>query len=287
MLDRPDLIYRYDGSFEGLMCCVYESFYKREMPLSIISREEAQQSLFEAREIVTDNAKAARVMKAVKEKISGEAMRLVYRAYLTDLRDREVHILRFLVLGFKCGAKVLKMLTDDRVAILYKAVTRLGNEAELLRGFVRFSDFGGGLVATIEPKNSVLPLLKHHFMSRYPGGSFIIYDKTHRLALVVYKGQSRIVQADDFVPPSPEMDELRYRAMWKRFYNTIAVEGRENPKCRMSHMPKRYWAHLTEMQEISDSGRLAGDDKAALKSVQEKRGKIKTRAVNFDCQELV
>ena len=48
MLDRPDLIYRYDGSFEGLMCCVYESFYKREMPLSIISREEAQQSLFEA-----------------------------------------------------------------------------------------------------------------------------------------------------------------------------------------------------------------------------------------------
>ena len=43
-------------------------------------------------------------------------------------------------------------------------------------------------------------------------------------------------------------NEEKYRALWRRFYDTIAVEGRENPKCRMTHMPKRYWAHLTEMQ---------------------------------------
>jgi len=258
MFDRPDLIYRYDGGFEGLMCCVYESFYKREIPLKIIVRDEAQESLFEVREIATDIKKATRVKGAIKEKISGEALKFVYRAFLADLEDKELCILRFLILGFKCGAKVLRMLTDDRVAVLYKAVRHLNNEAELLRGFIRFSDFGGGLFATIEPKNRVLPLLKHHFMSRYPDGCFIIYDKTHCLALVAYKGSCRIVQVEDFMPPSPDTDELQYRAMWKRFYETIAVEGRENPKCRMSHMPKRYWAHLTEMQPIPDIGGLTG-----------------------------
>jgi len=264
MLDRPDLIYRYDGSFEGLMCCVFESFYKKEIPMSIIACSEAQESLFEEREIATDRTKSARVMRAIKEKISGDAIRLVYRAYLTDLNDKEIHILRFLLLGFKNGAKVLRMLADDRVAILYKAVRHLGNEAENLRGFIRFSDYGGLLVATIEPKNNVLPLIKHHFLSRYPEGSFVIYDKTHRLVLLAQKGRSRIVRVDDFTPPSPDMDELSYRAMWKRFYDTIAVEGRENPRCRMTHMPKRYWAHLTEMQEAPDLGRIEGGNRRPI-----------------------
>lgn len=254
MSDGPDLIYRYDGSFKGLMCCVFESFYQRETPLRVISHAETQESLFEIREVVTDNTKASRVMRAVVEKISGEAMNLVYSAYLSDLKDKELHILRFLRLGFKYGASVMRMLTDDTVRILNKAVTHLSNEAALLRGFVRFSDFGGGLVATIEPKNNVLPVIKHHFLSRYPDGCFIIYDKTHKLVLLAQQGRSRIIQVDDFVPPQAGNDELRYRTMWKRFYDTIAVEGRENPKCRMTHMPKRYWAHLTEMQTPPDTG---------------------------------
>lgn len=255
MSDGPDLIYRYDGSFKGLMCCVFESFYQRETPLCIITHAEAQESFFEVREVVTDDTKASRVMKAVVGKISGEVMSFVYSAYLSDLKDKEMHILRFLRLGFKYGAGVMRMLTNDTVGILNKAVTHLSNEAALLRGFVRFSDFGGGLVATIEPKNNVLPVIKHHFLSRYPDGCFIIYDKTHKLALLAQQGKSRIIDADDFVPPPADTDELRYRTMWKRFYDTIAVEGRENPKCRMTHMPKRYWAHLTEMQTPPDTGR--------------------------------
>jgi len=250
--DRSDLIYRYDGSFKGLMCCVFESFSQKEMPVCIISVNEPQESLFEVREVVTDNTKASRVMNAIVKKISGEAMTFVYDAYLSCLTDREMHILHFLFLGFKNGARVMKMLTNDTVSILNKAVTHLSNEAALLRGFVRFSDFGGGLVATIEPKNNVLPILKHHFLSRYPDGCFIIYDKTHKLVLLAQCGRSRIIRADDFVPPSADIDEMRYRAMWKRFYDTIAVEGRDNPKCRMSHMPKRYWSHMTELQEIPD-----------------------------------
>ena len=43
-------------------------------------------------------------------------------------------------------------------------------------------------------------------------------------------------------------EELQYRRMWRKFYDTIAIAGRENPKCRMSHMPKRYWDNMTEFQ---------------------------------------
>ena len=42
---------------------------------------------------------------------------------------------------------------------------------------------------------------------------------------------------------------MAYRKLWRSFYDTIAIEGRYNPKCRLTHMPKRYWNMMTEFQE--------------------------------------
>ncbi|MEG2653524.1 MAG: DUF4130 domain-containing protein, partial [Ruthenibacterium sp.] len=39
------------------------------------------------------------------------------------------------------------------------------------------------------------------------------------------------------------------RALWQRFYQTISIAARENPKCRMTHMPKRYWENMLEVRE--------------------------------------
>ena len=44
-----------------------------------------------------------------------------------------------------------------------------------------------------------------------------------------------------------DASEKDFRKMWKDFYDTVAVEGRENEKCRMTHMPKRFWKHIIEV----------------------------------------
>ena len=49
----------------------------------------------------------------------------------------------------------------------------------------------------------------------------------------------------------PDEAEARYRLLWKRFYDTIAIRERENPRCRMTNMPKRYWGTMTEFQDAS------------------------------------
>ena len=51
--------YIYDGSFEGFLCCVYDSVYRREMPLSVTREEDAPMLLDQARFVVTDQARAA------------------------------------------------------------------------------------------------------------------------------------------------------------------------------------------------------------------------------------
>ena len=48
------------------------------------------------------------------------------------------------------------------------------------------------------------------------------------------------------------------RRLWKRFYDTIEIRERHNPRKQMSSMPKRYWETMTEFQD--EDYFLAGSD---------------------------
>lgn len=95
MPDRPTVVYRYDGSFEGLLCCVFESYERKEIPADVLPPEEGQTMLFSTREIETVEEKAARVRAAIPQKIGRDAMRLVQDVFLTCLPRKEYHILIF------------------------------------------------------------------------------------------------------------------------------------------------------------------------------------------------
>ncbi|MDO0825612.1 TIGR03915 family putative DNA repair protein [Desulfosporosinus nitroreducens] len=250
MLDGTDLIYAYDGSFEGLMCCVFESYQRKEIP-SVIRPPSAQETLFDtAKWIETDEHKADRVYNSIPMKISSQAQELVKLGFLTCDPHKEVLIFRFLRLGFKHGGKVMMMLTDDTVCSLQKAVRHLTSECHKFKGFVRFSVFGEVLVAVIEPKNYVLPLLSPHFCDRYRNERFMIYDKTHGMALIFQSQKAELIFVEELTLPDVDSAELEYRRLWKQFYKTIAIEGRNNPRCQMTFMPKRYWSQMTEFDEI-------------------------------------
>jgi len=246
MLNQSNLMYRYDGSFDGLLCCVFESYDKKELPLDIILPDTLQTTLFPAKEIRTDSQKANRVLTSIPTKLGPQALDLVRHAFLTCCTQKELYILLFLRLGYRHGPSVMNMLTNDVVNTLVKAVKHLSNESHLLKGFVRFSIVNKALVAEIAPKNFVLPLLTQHFCERYPEERFLIYDKTHSMALVYQPYQSTIVPIDALEIPEPDAEEESFRKLWQLFYDTIEVEGRHNPQCRMSHMPKRYWKYMTE-----------------------------------------
>ena len=249
MSNRPNLVYTYDGSFDGLMCCVFESYEQKEIP-SVIQPPGAQECLFDtAKWIETDKHKADRVYNSIPLKISSQAQDLVRLGFLTYATNKELLIYHFLRLGFKYRSKVMTMLTDDTVCSLQKAVRHLTSESHKFKGFVRFSVYGQVLVAVIEPKNYVLPLLAPHFCDRYRNESFMIYDKSHSMALIYQSKKAELLYVDELTLPEADCTEVEYRTLWKQFYNTIAIENRYNPRCRMTLMPKRYWGQMTELDE--------------------------------------
>ena len=245
-----DVIYTYDGSFDGFLCCVFESVYSREIPYDIFPESDAPLTLMDTKHIGTDHTKAARVHASIPKKLSKQSLSLISTVFLSCLPQKELKILDFLLHGYNEGGKLLNKLGDPVVAPLLAAERHLLGEAHLLKGFIRFSDIGDALVSTITPKNYILPFLAKHFTLRYDNENFMIFDKTHKSALIYQNGKTEIISVDSIELPELSEKEEMYQSLWKQFYNTIAIESRENPRCRMTHMPKRYWENMLEVKDL-------------------------------------
>ena len=268
LLMKPtDVVFRYDGSLAGFYNCVHTCVYRRELPLDIQSEAEGQPSLFSLRFISTDKEQAIRVRDSIACKISPRALELCENVFLSCMPKKELAMLRFLALGFKWGAGVMSCLTDSAVDLMMKAEQHLLGEAHLFVGFVRFADWEGKLIAAIRPKNFVLPLLAPHFLDRYAEESLLIYDQTHRVALVCERGRAELTSLEGEWPELSQAERF-YQELWKQFYHTIGIRSRENPKCRMSHMPNRYWGNMVEFQSP-----LGDEERKKLCSAWEKNDK--------------
>ena len=88
----PQVCYEYDGSFEGFLTCVFESYAHHEEPMCFQGPEALSYTLWDTRWVDTDQEKAARVFRSLDARLGRGASRLVYRAFLTCLEERELHI---------------------------------------------------------------------------------------------------------------------------------------------------------------------------------------------------
>lgn len=244
--------YVYDGSFAGMLCCIYESFDRHEMPYAVTHTPSQQMSMFEQHAVASDEDKAARVAGTVRERISAKALRLIQHAYMSAMEDKELCALRFVRLGLQAGARVTSMLAHPCVCPLWKAEMALFSEVHAFKEFARFSSHGDILVATIEPRNMVLPILVRHFAVRFRNEKFVIYDAVHRQVALYAEDCMQIAEGVEFEPPPTDREEENFRRLWQRYLEVMPVEGRDNPRCQMAHMPKRYWKNMPEMADLAE-----------------------------------
>ncbi len=259
---QTNLSYCYDGTYYGFLSGVFESFRAKELPTDFFSEDSRQFSLYPVKWIQTDRKKANRVDVAVRTKLGNYCYELIRLGFLSCLVNKERSMLCFLHRAFRDGPKAANQIADDHVYRLTKAVRHLSNEAHLLKGFIRFSDIDGSLCAVITPKNHVLPVIANHFLDRYPNENFLIYDQTHREAFIYENRTISFLKNAAYMLPQSDETEAFYRKLWQNYYDTIAIEGRYNPRCRMTHMPKRYWENMTELGEgfrKKEQQKLKGD----------------------------
>ena len=237
--------YRYDGTFAGFLTCVWDALEFKTEPVEFLLPDGGA-TLWEVREPAADEGKAKRLYAALSRRVSPDFQKLIARGFLTCLPQKELALLELIRRGLREGDRVRLDLGNPVVARVNLALTKMWTEWDHLKGFVRFSDLDGFLVGEIEPKNRVLPLLASHFAQRYPCERLVLYDRTHHEVFLSDRGRWKLLPAEDFRMGPAGVEERAFRAMWRKYYQTIAIEGRLNPKCQSTHLPKRYRHVMTE-----------------------------------------
>lgn len=108
------------------------------------------------------------------------------------------------------------------------------------------------LYAEISPDNNILELLSKHFQKRLKNELWIIKD-TNRNILSIYDTKKyHIISSENIKLLALENNnDNTYENLWCTFFKTIAIKERENKKCQMSFMPKKYWHNIIEMEDYN------------------------------------
>ena len=241
--------YLYDGTFEGLLTCVYHHYYT-EKASGIFPSDEYQRNMINRFcQVETDPEKAGRVYAAIENRISKYDLRRVYKAFKSDVENKEMKILDYLVLGFRVGGRISRMHAHETVIPIQDAERHVSKDIDKYLGLVRFSECANGVMyAVVEPETDVLEFIAEHFSDRFRNEPFILHDTVRGKAVIAHCGRWYISSFTEKDVPAEGSDDREFRKLWRTYFNQIAIKERINPKLQSSIMPKKYWKHLTEMQ---------------------------------------
>ncbi|WP_411681691.1 TIGR03915 family putative DNA repair protein [Clostridium thailandense] len=245
------ICYIYDGSFEGLLTAIYESYYKKEKPKEIFKEQDFIPSFFiDTIYIKTDKKKADKVYNSIKNKISHEVLKNIFYVFLSELKESDTAIYKYLKLAFNIGRDIDLHMYNNTVMYIHNVSRKIISETHRMLGFIRFTVLNNNLYyAEMEPDYNILELIMPHFVQRFCSEKFIIHDRRRGIAALYNKSKWIITEMSIIdIEKIPRSEDYGiYEKLWKEYFNSIAIENRKNVNLQKSHMPKRYWKFITEM----------------------------------------
>lgn len=260
-------IFICEDSTDGIFTGVYDAWASKYGHANIMLTTQIPDnySLFcEYITVQTDYEKSAKVARTLRNRMGEEtygelcqaACALVDNSSRKKAIDKAEAIYKTIVLALSLpdSSKILHYLGEPYVNRVFQLSRSMGNEAHHLLGFLRFQELENGvLLARIHPKNDVLVFLGEHFSDRLPLENFMIYDETRRRAVLHPSGQGFFITDTEGLDLEAlqhfSPDELEYQKLWCRFFDSIAVEARVNPKLQNQNLPKRFQKDIVEFQK--------------------------------------
>jgi probable DNA metabolism protein len=245
----------YDGSFEGLLTAVFEVYAHKLGIVNLEKEEKHTDAMFQqVMKVITDENRASRVLKGLKQKISGMGVQRLYAAHLAGMEGEENNLLGYIRYAFDAPQNIEEDYGNKYVMRVSEMVRKVRREKHRMEAFVRFQKLKDGtFYATVEPDFNVLPLLIRHFKSRYADQKWIIYDLKRNYGLHYDLHDIQFITLDFATSAKPgdvaavfEADEEIYQHLWKNYFHSVNIVSRKNTKLHVRHIPKRYWKHLTE-----------------------------------------
>jgi probable DNA metabolism protein len=240
--------YLYDGSFDGLLTCIYHSYYS--VPATgIYLQDNYQYSLINPfLNVQTEPNLASRVYAAISEKISEDTLNHVYYVFLSNHLEKGNLIHSYIRLGFKIGPSVNSLITHPNVLPILQTSRKVSFEAHRFEGLLRFSDIGKFLYAIFEPDHNIVILLADFFADRLKHEHFIIHDRKRNIAAIYNTHEWYLSDFSSDIKFQISDEENFYQQLWSKYFAQIGIENRKNPRLQAQFVPHRYRHNLPEFK---------------------------------------
>lgn len=250
-----------DTGFKGLLTAVFESYSRRERPVTLVRDAGKQPSLFTDNIVCihTDEAKARRVWRYLSAKMSESALSALVTSYLCDSESVDNQLFRIICRVVDSpDSGVERDFSDPDIVDMLRNSRKVKYEAHRLAQFARFQKASDGTYfAMLEPRYDVLPMVIDHFADRFSDSRFIIYDRSRDYGFTFDGVSARRMILDDIsvlipggrLPDSiSDREEVLAQSLWQTYFDAVAIRERINPRKQRQDMPERFWKYLTEMQ---------------------------------------
>lgn len=254
------VIYVFDGSFEGLLTAIFDSYDRKDKAVDLIWDKYYQPGMLtEDHNITTDTQKAQRVWKGLGKKLQQQWGVMFYKAYLSEDPQTFKDLFNFARYIFDSPPGAESNFGNPYVMAISKMDRKVNREKHRMKAFIRFQKTADGMYyCPVEPDFNVLPLIKTFFKDRYADQRWLIYDIKRQYGLY-YNLETVEDVTFDFVAnidtkkiilPVDMQDEKEALTslLWKDYFNSTNIAARKNMKLHLQHVPKRYWKYLNEKE---------------------------------------
>jgi len=234
--------YRYDGTFPGLLSVIFEIYESGNDPSSIYRIYQSSQGLFSHTTYVeTKRTNYGRVLDGLLKKVSGNAIRNMYKSMLTEFPTSEMHIFGMIKHIFSSGQNVEGDMRNQHVSEIGKMsrkTMREVNKAQRYLNFFKVEDHMN--LAILSPAYDIVPLLVRFYEKKHHGQSWLLYDVKRDYGLIYMQGNVKTVYLD-YVKVSVGVKnnnlvhyekEKIIESLWSNY------QGIEK---RKDFFPERYW----------------------------------------------
>lgn len=250
-------VYLCDDSIDGIFSAIYTAWEAGTSHTDVRVRDNCHIQLFEDYvDYITDSELSAKVADSIIRKLSYEIYYYVYCVCMSTDANKASVVYKFLQRAFRTGPDILHMLTDTYVAKVCELKRTVSNEACRYREFVRFEELDNSILAgRIAPTHNIVAMIANHFADRMPCENWLIMDTTRNLSVVHVAGKGYILTNDIsekqlFATHSYSQNEDEFQALWKRFFDTIAIKERINPKLQRNLMPLKCRTYMRAEKEL-------------------------------------
>ena len=245
---------------DGLLTAVFDAFALKDQPEQLLAEGDPLPLFCEhIYNVCADGEKARRVWVGLEKRVSKEAMRLIAVSWLSEQRELNQPLFRYICKVFQQG-DIARNFADPDVLAVTNTARRVLHEQLRMKQFIRFQKAKDGTyLGVVSPDHNVLPLITDHFQDRFNDQPWLIYDAKRHYGYY-YDGSGapiRITFENEAAVPFDlgngrlnddviSSDDRLLQDLWRTYFKAICIRERMNPRKQLNDMPRRYWKYMTE-----------------------------------------